>query len=928
MADFNPDAFLAQSAPSDQNVAQSAPSDQNVAPTQQSSPDINNEQQGFDPDAFLKQANEEHYSQPGEQFKAGLEGAARGFVGSAAPFLERTAGIKPEDMLGRTQAAPLISGLGEATGLVLGAVTGTGEAALMEHAGQAAASAVGLADLAKNASLISKVGSSAVKQATEMAVLASSDETSKMIMQDPNTSAESAIANIGLGAALGGAGGAFLTGAVSPLWNATIGPKLEGGLKALTSRIGGQEGAQSTASTLEKEAGVELQPEFKAVIDDRPGAKESHSVLSQDDTSITGRKYQNALEQKHNDLADKVVENLGKDPNDIEKMPDLDKYSRGRDLGQTLADEIKPIADEIGGRYDQFTEKFKNSPLSEGDYNVINEQIGKQVLEQGWNKSASNAELNLAENVMGKMKDQTNVNDLKKFITNLRDANPYGSSTYKAAKSISDILKDNQERVISNNIVNSGGKNAADEIANYTQLRGDYAKIMRSLEDLNVHVRVGKFQGQGPQGFVKKLQQLSTQKGESVLDRLNGKNNADILNQLKAFPETLNKVKQFHVDSLIDKSSNKTLEGTKVNINALLANVDKATPQIKELIASPEQQLKINAIGKIVAGLKDPNHNFSNTARTISKLAHGSPSPISIVASMAGHAGVGLAAWLAQMGIKEGIPAGRLALMKFLSSEQPIAGPGFKAMASFIDNAYKGNEFLTKAATNVLKPSFRVLTESQMPTQVERSRLDRLVAKNDQEPTSPLNGLNSHVGHYLPEHQRALAQASTQQLQYLQQLKPRTTQPSPLDTPIEPTKTQVARYHRALDIATQPAVVLQHVKDGTLQTTDLQDLKALYPSVFNKMVGTLSNQLATSVSKNEPIPYRTRIAISLFLGQPTDTSMSPSSIQAAQPKGQMPQNPPTKGGKLTNKAGTDMNKNAKMYRTPGQSAEEDRGGRE
>lgn len=66
------------------------------------------------------------------------------------------------------------------------------------------------------------------------------------------------------------------------------------------------------------------------------------------------------------------------------------------------------------------------------------------------------------------------------------------------------------------------------------------------------------------------------------------------------------------------------------------------------------------------------------------------------------------------------------------------------------------------------------------------------------------------------------------------------------------------------------------------------------------------------------IPYKTRMNLSLFMGQPLDTTMLPSSIQAAQP---IPQPPPPQNQKPSQSAAKAMEKSHKQYMTPLQSSE-------
>ena len=159
---------------------------------------------------------------------------------------------------------------------------------------------------AKGIGLIDKVGSEAIRQATEMAIMQSGDEVSKMILNDPNTSAETAIGNIGLASALGGTTGAFVRGAVSPLWKATVGPKAEEFLGNMVNRLNGT--ASSEASELATRAGVPMDDVMRAYIDGTPMARSMFSGLEQTDSKIAGRAAQKIRQDFEENLTRSTVE--------------------------------------------------------------------------------------------------------------------------------------------------------------------------------------------------------------------------------------------------------------------------------------------------------------------------------------------------------------------------------------------------------------------------------------------------------------------------------------------------------------------------------------------------------------------------------------------------------------------------------------------
>lgn len=903
--DFDPNAYLAQADQPAPAEGQPQSADQPPA-----------EQGGFDPNAFLEEANQAKYGGLKQQAISGLEGVGQGIAGPLAPMAEKALGVPEEDILGRQKANPITHGVGEAAGLIGGVATGVGEGALLEMAGKGAAE---LAGLSGGTSLAAKIGSSAVSQAAEMAVLQSGNEVSKMILNDPETSAQSAIANVGLAAALGGATGGFVTGAVNPLWKATVGPHVESFFTGFAGKLGGVEGALGDAEGLIARAGLETPEEIKAVIDGSPKAHQLHSALSQSDTSYAGKQYQEALHQYNNKAANKIVETLGRSPEQLEHLPDLDKAVAGRNMGESLVKEIETTSKPISEAYDKTNNEFKNLTIGTEDKRLIADKIAQESMEKGWNKAAGNSQMNLADSVMKSLSKQETVADLKNFMSNLRNEHPFGSPTYQAAKSIRNILSDAQESAITKGIIESGGsaEQGAAKIAEYRNLKSQYAGMMDKIESLNDHLKVGRYEGPG--SFLENLKDMAVTNPEGLANRLSGISKSNILEVLgKDFPETLAHVKNYHVDSLLEKATRRAAPGSELNANNLVSNIDKMSPQIKNLIASPEQHETIQAVTKIMDRLKDPTHNWSNTARTIDKLTHGTPSALSFVASLMGHPVTGVVSHLGKLGFTEGKDALKLATLRFMSSPQKFEAPAFKAMVQFMNHTAKGLEAINTAIPLVFKPGAQVLSSKMMPDKAEMNKIDEFVNKANENPEILMKMTNGNTGYYLPGHQAALTQSAVQTVQYLQKLKPQPYQPGPLDKKIEPSAADQARYQRALQIAQQPMVVLNHIKQGTIQANDLADLKAMSPALYNLFSQKLSNSMTNAQADGHLIPYKTRMGISLFLGQPIDTSMAPSSIMAAQPQNKpaMQQNQPQQPKNMDK-----LGKSNNSYMTPGQASE-------
>lgn len=197
---------------------------------------------------------QEKYGNPLEQGKAALEGFAQGVAGPLAPLAEKhLLGVSDEDIRGRQEANPITHYGTEVLGLVAPAAltAGTSVAARAGLAGVAEAlpaiakvSQAGLIEQVVKAvlpkaseTLAGKIGQGAAKAAIENMLVTGSDETSKLILNDPNTSADLAmVGRIGLSGVLGGALGAGISSA-GPALKAAHESKLGGIIDDFVSRL-------------------------------------------------------------------------------------------------------------------------------------------------------------------------------------------------------------------------------------------------------------------------------------------------------------------------------------------------------------------------------------------------------------------------------------------------------------------------------------------------------------------------------------------------------------------------------------------------------------------------------------------------------------------------------------------------------------------
>jgi hypothetical protein len=272
--------------------------------------------------------------------------------------------------------------------------------------------------------------------------------------------------------------------------------------------------------------------------------------------------------------------------------------------------------------------------------------------------------------------------------------------------------------------------------------------------------------------------------------------------------------------------------------------------------------------------------------------------------------------------------AARVAMAKVVDSANPASAEGFKAAADLIHNATKGENLITKATKGIFKAGAEVLPSSQLPTDATRASIDKSLKRIQTNPNELLQKSNN-AAYYMPQHGAALAQTATKASNYLNSIRPNTAPAQPLDSKRDPSPTEKAAFGRALDIAQQPLVVLKSLAEGRLVPDDMKHLQALYPALTAKLQSGLISQMTEHISKGESVPYSTRMGLSLFLGQPLDSTMTPTGITAAQmalvmPSKGAPATSPTNGKPPSASSVKGLEKMGTMYQTAGQKAQKDR----
>lgn len=815
---FNPDAFIEQT---DQHISAVQPQMQQPTQPHQvvpGQPVTQTDVQNFDPDMFVNDiknnqdnAEQAEYGTGSQQLKAGLEGAGRGVGSVAFTAAEKAFGVKEKDILAREHANPGTAALAEVSSLVGSSILTGGATAplraaklatiggLAEHVGAGIANkllpkaALAGAEAVTKIPVLRQMGRAAVQMGIENAVITAGDETSRMILHDPETTASSAMMNVGLSGMLGGVlGGAV--GAVSPLFKA------------------------SKSADLGKLA------------DDFLSRKDFHA--------------------NNPDLSATLVDNIQNVHDSFLKGADV-AYERGG----LKAEEIGKLLPKTEAALD------KSFEMASGIHGEMSKVINS-LEESGANKSLVNDlknsfstyETKALEGVEGKdiFKIHDSINELKQDIGKMSKMEKGSIANFSEGKALEKVR--------------SFGTGLKDSLEN-SEVWGKAADLQKNINEaysgvLGVKNKTGPL-NQLRQTFMQKVGEdfrVDPSKVDKYLKQI-GNSKADIP-QSKVV-NFLDSSDTFHkaIDNIYTKNG---LENpiSRVSTETMRATTGKLEPGAKLF-----DWLINKGLGEGAGGA---------------------------MGAAAGHK-IGLG-WVGGM-------LGAHALGPMINSVLPgivtklantaANGTGLRAALDYGIQAAKGQTMLSKVTKSVFKAIGQEAVEKGVAIR-DNEKLDKKVKDYGINPDK-LQSLGVDLSHYMPDHTTALASITAGAIKYLNQIRPNDSKASPLDN--KPVVNRVAKldYNRALNIAQDPMAVIKNINTGTINQRDVVHFKAMYPALYENARSKIMSDMTDHLTKNDNIPYRVKIGLSVFLGTPLDSTMTQAGIAAAQPQ-HVPEQQPSQVG--------------------------------
>lgn len=856
------------------------------------------------------QQNEEQYGTTTEQLKTGLEGAASAATFGLSTKMERLAGVKGEDIRARREENPVSHGVGQAVGLIGSSILAPegGAAGLLGKAGTAGAEGLGLT----GATLGSRLGASAVKQAIEGALFQGGDEISKMLSSDPHQSVGTAALNVGLGGLLGGAVIGGLTGGAGELWNATIGKKLAKNLNVASTEIEARPSFEASAGELTPniqptQAAIEgayagegrlLDPvaEASAAAERQglelptglqiknPTARNVHSEL------IKRPSFAGAAENK--ELAEFENQLAGKMQGTLEDKTNLSKFQNGEKIQESLVNWAKKEVQPIEQAFNDLKPELSKVKLTdEAKLAARQKLLNNPMVLEAPNSETAQAYVKAADELLS-LDSLSGLRELRTDFGNRLSGALKGEKSnlvpvFKDTKqALTDMRTAALEEAEASGLIKPG---TATKVA---ETDAQYAKFKDTMKQMGVEGGLGRT------GTARELMDKLKNKAsaESMESRIL---NPDDYRTTKFFqekvPEAAELARKGHLRDFYENSiSTRKGRDQAFDIASYHSQLNKLEPESMEVLF-PGKARDLNDFKTLYTRIPE-NFNSSNTGAASSFAHLFSPSGLAQEGIDQAQRIFLKALPAIEAAAKNGGDGGAHAAMQFaMNLDKGVDPTAFGQMASYIANVIKGETALNRASKSLFEAGEVVIPSKLLPTEKSRDKLD-MQLKHLQANQENLFEVGGKIGHYMPDHGQALSQTVMGGVNYLNTLRPMIVKQSPLDSDLQPNKADIAKYNRALDIAQQPLIALKEVKNGTVTSDDLKTIMAVHPDAYKRIIGKINTDLIDAVGKKKDIPYKTKKGLSLFLGQPLDSTMSSFGIISAQPSPQIQQQKPTQTG--------------------------------
>jgi hypothetical protein len=829
---------------------------------------------------------QEKHGSFGQQVATGAEAAGEALTLGGSDYLERALGVSPEDIAGREEANPTVHAVGTVAGTVAPLVLSGGTSALAEGAQLTAPSLVarlgtavrGGAEAALPAAtstlgrMATRGVASALGAATEGAFYGVGQVVHEKALGNPNLTAQQALSEVGLSAALGGGLGfglgaaevglpALLTKAKEAV-SAGFG-KAEAGLKSLYRAGEGVTGTGGDTAAFMVEHSLELSGLEQAL----PGIREDVANatpemaewLTRNGTRLEGLEKAfpgttRTLARTSPEMAEELATNWPKIVTDPKAR--IRMATNVREGMQGTLDSVNAVLKRVNTH---FAAAEEEALLAGADGGAAMEAYAKATDAVGKAASAMRAEPELHANGYAAT--------LEKVHEGLvRDVEASGSpvEAFRRLKTLRQQLKET--------IVWQKGAPALQDVTRRNTnnaLLDLYHSVGDTLKDEAVF---------GAQAARK----AALDEAQSEWLKLTGKNGAF----RKAFLEADGTVGAKRVNSWVNALGTdpglKAAEAWGQLHEAAKRVVREAEASAQHLPTANFDAEALNALHEKTAGMVQEAREAGAAGASMKYLQNGGvgiPNSGPVVPGVVRHAETAA-------GYLPGPLRGAVKATVNLGKKLTSVSTGVAVLAGLQRAGTAVSRQVDRAAAALVRGgevashlgAARGAREVHASFEARAAQLQRLAATPEaMEETlqKAAAGLHPHA----PDTAQALQLAQTRALSMLLAALPKPEKQGPMGPTLKPTVEAVAKFNRLDSALEKPLSLLHHAANGTLTPDRVAAVRQAYPELYQHMVEAV---LTAAAGHKASPPYRNRLMLGTLLGQPVDATASGKAIAGNQ----------------------------------------------
>jgi hypothetical protein len=833
----------------------------------------------------LQDDSETYGSTTGALKAAGLGAARAASFGLSDEAITRLGLMKPEELTAYKEQNPIATGAGEAAG-ILGAVLAPeagllGAASAPVKAVARAGSGITKAILPVAEGAVGKIVGSAVAagagSAVEGAAYGLGQSVSEHAIGDPDALGEKLFSNVGYGAAFGGGLGAIFGAAKGAIqtkfpkflsetdkaaidagdWGAMAHAsdlpeaEKEGFVSALTKKKVGASDIEAAAKELDA-------PVLPGMVSDNKLVQKAQSALLEGPPSYPAMRAQNIANQGFERAESAAQMALGAEE-------DITKANLGETLKMVVSDSVEQQAAPINDLYAEIKNRYQTIPTSDKAI----EQIARNIRNLEDVPFSPQAKA-IAESAASRLESIKTVDDIKRLRSILNQELGLGATPIE--KRVTSVIADKLADFEENSIVRFAEREmktsvAKDKImslldqreaanAQYTVFKDKIQRLGEVLGRKRVH---------GAQDFLDFVDGLTPEK---IADKLSGKNNSEFLSWFsKELPDGMQSISAYQKGIIREAA----MKDGRLNANKVVSSVFKLPKEYREKIFSAEELRKLEHV-KTYLDAFPKNFNPSNTDNAAAFRA--------VFEHPVGAAVANARDFAIQGFLDSAVDAGdkTKAFIDGLSTIERNAAKTAKSMANGV-----GAIFTLKEAGTPVKGYLAMTREDR---QKDHDKTRPHVADLNANPEKMIDKLNENtqvISEFAPKTAAGVQKTMIRATEFLNSKLPGANAPKkPLSGRYQPSDSELSKWHKYFSAVERPIDVLHNVANGNLVPEQVEALSYVYPKLMNEMRFKVTDKMTEHIGKQKPIPYKTKLSLSLFLGEDLVNSLTPVNMLANQ----------------------------------------------